>query len=367
VVLLVAAGLCVRTLMNATAIDTGYDATAVLTARMNFVRQRYTQERGLHVQQQLLSRLAEMPGVEAAGFAVTLPLNDGRWEGPVRREGDPTRVQTFENVISPRYLDAMNIPVIAGRGFSDRDDPKAPPVAMLNQTLARTLWPEENAIGKRITANGRSTEIVGIVRDIKGRSLFDPAAPMLYVPLFQTYQRNVVLHVRTAVSPASIVPALRREVYAIDKDLPVYAIATMGEHVRATLTPQRLLAYLIGGFGALALLLAAIGLYGLVAYGVTERTSEIGVRMAVGAGRADVIRLFVAGGMKLAAAGVILGSLAALGVAPLMKSLLFGISPLDPLNLMAVPLLLLAAALIACSVPAWRAARADPKAALRYE
>jgi macrolide transport system ATP-binding/permease protein len=367
VILLVAAGLCVRTLRNAAAIDTGYEAGTVLTARMDLARQNYSEARGRRVQQQLLERMQNVPGVDAAGFAVTLPLNDGRWEDAIRRDGDSTRVQTFQNVVSPRYFAAMKIPLVTGRGFSDRDDAQAPRVAILNQGLARILWPGENPIGKRVRFKGQSIDVIGVVRDIKGRNLFEPPAPMFYLPLFQSYQPNVVLHVRAAVSPASLVPVLRQEVSALDKDLPVYALTTLDEHVRATLTPQRLLAYLIGGLGVLALLLAAIGLYGLMAYGVAERTPEIGIRMALGAHKADVMRLFVVGGMKLALSGVILGSIAALGVTPLMKSLLFGISPLDPLTLVMAPALLLLAALVACAVPAHCAAGADPKIALRYE
>jgi putative ABC transport system permease protein len=210
-------------------------------------------------------------------------------------------------------------------------------------------------------------EVIGLLRDIKGRNLFEPASPMLYLPLYQWDQPNAVLHLRTAVSPASLVAAVRDEVRALDRGLPLHAVRTMDQHVTATLTPQRLLAYLVGGFGALALLLAAIGLYGLLACAVTERTPEIGVRMALGARKADVMRLFVAGGMKLAVAGIIVGAVAAFGVTPLMSSLLFGISPLDPLTFILVSLLLLSTALVACSVPAHRAAGADPKVALRYE
>ncbi|MGH9307725.1 MAG: FtsX-like permease family protein, partial [Vicinamibacterales bacterium] len=167
--------------------------------------------------------------------------------------------------------------------------------------------------------------------------------------------------------PASLAGVLRQEISALDKDLPIYAVKTLDEHVTATLTPQRLLAYLIGGFGVLALLLAAVGLYGLLAYEVTERTPEIGIRMALGAHHADVMRLFVGGAMKLALAGIVLGSIAAFAMTPLMQNLLFGVSPLDPLTWSLTPVLLLLAGLAASSVPAFRAARADPKTALRCE
>ncbi len=365
-ILLIAAGLFVRTLQNAVAIDTGYDSGRVLTARIDLARQNYAGDRGPVFQRQLIDRLHARPDVDAAGFAVTLPLNDGRWEDSIRRDGDPTRIQTFQNVVSPRYFDAMNVGLLAGRRFSEQDDERSPRVAILNQTLARIMWPD-GALGKRLTFKNQAIEVIGVVRDIKGRNLFESPGPMLYVPLFQSYQPNVVLHVRTRVPPAQVIAALRREVQALDKDLPVYSVKPLDEHVTATLTPQRLLAHLISGFGMLALLLAGIGMYGLLAHMVSERTSEIGVRMALGADRNEVVRLFVTRGMKLALAGVALGMAAALGLTHLIKSLLFGVSPLDPLTLTMVPLALLLTALVACYVPARRAATANPKAALRYD
>jgi predicted permease len=366
-VLLVTGALCVRTLLNVTAIDLGYRAASVLTARMDLTKQRYNEVRGRLLHQRLLARLQSTPGVDAAGFAVTLPLNDGRWEDGIRRQGDNTRVQTFLNVISPRYFEAMSIPRIGGRLFTDSDDENAPRVAILNQALARALWPGENPIGKRVTMKGQSLEIVGVVRDIRGRNLLDAPAPMLYVSLWQSYQPNVILHVRTSGAPVSLVADVRNQVHQLDKDLALYGIAALSDHVSATLTPQRLLAYLVGGFGVLALLLAAVGLYGLMAYTIAARTSEIGIRMALGARKADVMGLFVGGGMKLATAGVVLGGITACAVTPLMRSLLFGVSPVDPITLIVVSILLLAVTLAASSLPAQRAACSDPKMALRCE
>jgi len=365
--LLVAAGLCVRTLQRAAAIDTGYQTSQVLTARIDLARQNYSQARGRIFQQQLIERLETAPGVDAAGFAVTLPLNDSRWEDAIRRDGDPTRMQTFQNIVSLRYFDAMRIPLLAGRQFSSHDDEHSPKVAILNQALARVMWPNENAVGQRLTFKGQTLEVVGIVRDIKGRNLFEAPGPMLYLPLLQNYQPSTVVHLRSRVPPAQLVAFLRDSVHALDEDLPVYGIKTLDEHVTATLTPQRLLAHLISGFGALALLLAGIGLYGLLAHTVVERTSEIGIRMALGATRRDVMRLFVTRGMQLSLFGVSVGLAAAAGLTHLMKSVLFGVSPLDPLTLIVAPAVLILAALMASCIPAYRAARADPKIALRYE
>jgi hypothetical protein len=218
-VLLVASGLCVRTLQNAEAIDVGYQPAHVLTARIDLAKQGYSRERGRVFLQELLDRLEAKPGVESAAFAITLPLNDGRWENPVRRDGDPTRFQTFQNLISPDYFNTMSIPLVLGRGFSSRDDERAPQVAILNQTLARMMWPNDNALGKRVSFGGRTIEVVGIVRDARGRNLLDSPGPMFYLPLLQNYQAATVLHLRTLLPPDQFAAPLRREVGVLDKDL----------------------------------------------------------------------------------------------------------------------------------------------------
>lgn len=365
-VLLIAAGLCVRTLENASAIDTGYDVARVLTARIDLGKQGYDQARGRLFQQQLIERVQAVPGVQAAGLAVTLPLNDGRWETGIFREGDTRRVQTFQNFVSARYLEALNIPVLAGRPFSDRDDARAPRVAIVNQTLARRLWPGVIPLGQRLTL-GFTAEVIGVAQDIKGRNLFESPGPMLYLPLSQHYQAATVVHVRTSVPPPQLVAAFRREVTALDADLPVYSIRPLDDHLTATLTPQRLLASLVTAFGLLALLLAATGLYGLLSSTVTDRTREIGIRTALGAPRGAVRRLVVAQGMRLALGGVALGLIAAFGLTRLMAGLLFGVSAVDPVTFTGIALLLLLVALVACDIPARRASHLDPKTALRSE
>jgi predicted permease len=373
-VLLVAAGLCARTLRNARAIDTGYEIERVLTARIDLGKQNYNQAQGQIFQRQLLERLQTLPGVQAAGFAVTLPLNDGRWEDAIYPEGEEGRlVQTFQNLVSPRYLATMNIPLMLGRQFSEHDDAQATPVAIINQTLARRIYPNENPLGKRFTwrsgsGSRQTVEVIGVARDIKGRDLLEAAGPpMLYLPLLQNYQSSTVIHLRASVEPEQLIAGLRREVSALDRNLPVHSIQPLNEHLSATLTRERLLASLGGAFGLLALLLAGIGLYGLLAYTVAQRTPEIGIRMALGAQRGAVLRLVVMQGMRLALLGAGIGLAAAFGLTRLMRGLLFGVSAHDPLTFVVAPLLLVGVALLACYIPARRAAKTDPLAAIRYE
>lgn len=365
--LLVAAGLCVRTLQNAAAIDTGYDLDHVLTARLDLAKQRYTEPRGRLFQRQLIERLQAIPGIQAAGFAVTLPLNDGRWEDAIRRAGDSTRVQTFFNVVSTGYFDALHIPLVLGRNFADSDDESSARVTIVNQRLAQVLWPDRSPLGESVTYKGQSLDIVGVARDIKGRNLFEPPGPMLYLPLSQSYEPAVILHVRAALEPTQITAAVQREVAGLDATLPVYSVKMLDDHLRATLTPQRLLAYVISSFGVLALVLAVVGLYGLLSYTITERTAEIGVRVALGADKAQIVALFLSQGMRTATIGIAVGLVAAVVTTRLMTSVLFGVSPLDPVSLVTGSLLLIGASFLACYIPARRAARSDPNTTLRYE
>ena len=372
-VLLITAGLCVKTLRHARAIDTGYEIEHVLTARIDLGKQRYRESQGRAFQRQLLDRIEALPGVQAAGFAVTLPLNDGRWESSVFPErGAERRVQTFFNFISPRYLAALNIPMLAGRPFGDRDRESAPDVAIVNETLARRIWGRENPLEKRLMwrmgrDGTRTATVIGVARDIRGRNLFEAAAPMLYLPMLQTYQPSAVLHIRSSIGHGPLVAGLRDEVRALDRNLPVHSIKPLADHVTATLTPQRLLAHITTGFGLLALLLAGVGLYGLLAYTVAQRTPEIGIRIALGAPPGSVMRGVVEQGMKVATLGVGLGLAAAFAVTRLLKGLLFGVSALDPLTFASGALLLLVVALFACYFPARRSASVDALLAIRCE
>jgi putative ABC transport system permease protein len=374
-VLLIAAGLCVRTLRNAHTIDLGYDIERMLTARIDLPEQNYNKARGHVFQRQLIERMQTLPGVQAVGLATSLPLNDGVSQSGIFPERDGKRVHTFNNVVSHHYLETMNIPLLIGRQFTERDDARTPCVAIINETLARRAWPNENPLGKRFSTwdpedgSGSKSlvEVIGVARDTKGRNLFKPADPMVYYPLLQNYHAGIVLHLRSIANPEQLAAVVRREVSAIDPNLPVYRMMSLTDHLIATLLPQRLLAQLISGYGLLALVLAGTGLYGLLAYSVAQRTREIGIRIALGAQRPDALKLILLHGMKLTLLGVVIGLPASYGLTKLMKSYLYGVSLTDPLTFAMISVTLLAVALLACYAPARRAAGVDPLQALRHE
>jgi predicted permease len=373
-VLLIAAGLCVRTLRNARAIDLGYQVESLLTARIDLPQQNYNEAQGRIFQRRLTERLEALPGVHAVSLASRLPLNDGRGELGIFPERDGQRVQTFVNVVSHRYLETMKTPLLAGRQFNESDDANAPRVAIISETLQRRAWPNENPLGKRFSI-GRPTdvgyapmvEVVGVARDIILRDLFEPAGPMVYFPLLQNHRAGIVLHLRAIADPEQLAAAVRREAGVLDPNLPVYRVALLEDHFTAALTPQRLLTQLISGFGLLALALAAAGLYGSLAYSVSQRTQEIGLRMALGAQGRDVLRLVVIDGMKLTILGIAIGLPASYVLTKLMKSYLYGVSLTDPLTFAAISATLLAVTLAACYAPARRATKVDPMVALRVE
>jgi predicted permease len=371
--LLLGAGLCLRTLQKAQLIHTGFDTDRVLTARLDLARQHYTEPAGRAFYRQLLERTAALPGVESASLAVNLPLT-GNFVMALYPEisGQTDRLPTYYNIVTPHYFETLNIGLLLGRCFTEQDDERTPRVAMINESLARLVWPNLNPLGQRFTLgrpDGKRPliEVIGVVRDAKGARLFEAPPATVYLPLNQHYQPSVTLQLRTAGPPEQLTAALRREVSALDNHLPVYEIRPLTAYLRAALTPQRLAAALISSVGILALALASLGLYGVMAYTVAQRTPEVGVRMALGAQAKDVLKLIIGQGLKLVIAGVVLGLGGAITLTRLLKSLLFEVSATDPLTFIAVPLLLLGVALVACYLPARRATRIDPLSALRHE
>ena len=281
----------------------------------------------------------------------------------------------LDRVVSPGYFEAMRIRLIRGRLFDEHDGPDAPAVAIINETMARKFWPNENALGKRFRVNPTSGssplfQIVGIAGDVKQMGLDVPAKEEMYFPYWQAQGNYMVpstLVIRTNGDPASVAGAMRQVVWSMDAGLPVSDVMTMDDVLYTELKPRRVQAVLLGGFATLALTLACVGIYGVMAYLVGRQNHEIGVRMALGARRADVLRLILGRGAKLTTTGAAIGIIAALLSTRLMRSLLFGVSPFDPLTFAGVALLLMLVALAACYVPARRAMRVDPMVALRYE
>jgi predicted permease len=263
----------------------------------------------------------------------------------------------------------MGSGLLLGHDFSERDVAKSPGVVIIDETLARRWWPDENPLGNRLVMGPEKKvlEVIGVAKNAKHRSLFEAPHTFMYVPVTQTYRSAMTLLVRTAHDPTGLVAAVQRELRALDPNLPIFRIGTLAAQLSNSLMPQRLAAALVTAFGAIALLLAAIGLYGVMAYTVSQRTREIGIRMALGAQARDVLRLVVRQGMFIALFGVLLGLAAALALTRLMTSLLFGVSATDPLTFGVIALLLALVALLACYIPARRATQVDPLTALRYE
>jgi putative ABC transport system permease protein len=342
------------------------------------------QERRQHADffHRLIERVAALPGVEATGAVTSLPFSGWRndWsislEGVRGMEGLPTDTLPPANyfAVNADYFRAMGIPLLSGRAFTDEDH-DGPPAIIINQTLARRFWPNENPIGKRIKQGGQQSPypwrtIVGVAGDVRHSGFETDIMPEIFVPYLdmrKPLMNALFLVVRTNSEPMSLVAAVRAAVAALDPDQAVSSIRTLEERVALSVAERRFNMLLLGLFSAIALVLAAVGIYSVMAYSVTQRTHEIGIRMALGAQTRDVLKLVVGQGMVLALIGVVIGLGAALGLTRLMSSLLFEVSATDPLTFALTAALLAAVALLACYVPARRATKVDPMVALRYE
>ena len=384
VVLLIGAALAVRTMQQIVAIDRGFDTDHRLLMSLDLSIQGYNAEAGCAFYEQLIKQLDATPGVVTASFAKTVPPNDWSdrmaifYEGQepppeALRGSEEIGMRTDANRIAPRYFSTLNIPVLQGRDFSEADRVGAPAVAIVNQALAEKLWPGESPLGKRIAApffnepRRPPLEIVGLVGNTRHRTLLADAPPILYLPVLQAYDGRTTLVIQTAGEPAAMTETIRNAVARVAKDLPLFAVKTMTEQVATTLWQQRMAASLIGLFGGLALALAGVGLYGVIAHSVTARTREIGIRMALGADYREIVRMVVKQGLKLALIGAAVGLVAALGLTRLMSSLLYGVSATDPPAFIVASAALIAVALLASYIPARRATRVDPMIALRHE
>ncbi len=371
-VLLIGAGLLIRSFARLTEVDPGIDPRGVLTMDIMLPFAKYKDGRSVAFFQQTLERVRALPGVEAAATVFPLPLSGGNASSGFAIEGRPSPTeQTFIagfRLISPDFFKTFRVPLIKGRVLAESDGAKAPPVVVVNESLARKYFANEDPLGKHITPlNDATCVIVGVVGDVKHSALDEEAKPEIYRPMAQSQFLFMSLVVRTSGDPMQMVAVVRGQVWAGDKDQPISNIETMERLMAKSVAPRRFNLLLLGVFALIGLALAGMGLYGVMSYTVTQRTREIGVRMAMGAQRGDVLRLVIGEGMKLALIGALLGLGGALALTRLLKTLLFGVSATDPLTFIVIAAVLIIVALLACWIPARRAASMDPLVSLRVE
>ena len=383
--LLLAAGLFIRSLHTTQAVSPGFDAGKLLTAPLNVNLLRYTRDQGRAFYASVVERVEAVPGVEAASVARIQALAGGRVLSVlVEGRADPNNVVQQEgrlasvasrrdlvsaNVVGPKYFQTMGIGLVGGRDFESHDSERAALVTIVNEAFVARHFPTEAALGKRLSVAGPKgpwREVVGVVKDSKYAALWEERTPIAYLPLAQNHETGMTLHVRTSVDPGTLVPAVRREIQALEPNLPVPTIQPMTETIGASLYAARMGAWLLGVFGGLALVLASIGIYGVLAFSIARRTRELGIRLALGAEARDVFTLVVREGMMLVAIGVVIGLVGAFAGAGSLTQFLYGISAFDAVTFVVVPAILSVVALAACLIPARRAMKVSPTEALRY-
>jgi len=376
--LLFGAGLFVRTLQNLRTLDPGFDRKGVLLFDIDVGRSGYKGPAVARLYEQLLQHFNAIPGVRAASLSIMSPLTGGGgWENSVRVEGYPARpdenTTVYLNAVGPKYFETLHTPLLLGRDFGPQDTATAPKVAIVNQTMARYFFGDRNPIGKKFGWNGENSnrvqfEIVGVVKDSKYETLREQIPRTAYLDCFQiTEVEGTSFQVRTSIEPAAVISQVRNEMRAIDPTLPIGKFTTLDEHLENTLGHERLMATLSSLFAGLAVLLACIGLYGVMAYSVARRTNEIGIRMALGAGRMQIVGTILRESALLVVAGIALGLPIALVAARLISGQLYGLRPADPLTIAGAIFLLAAVAALAGYIPARRATKVDPLVALRCE
>jgi putative ABC transport system permease protein len=377
-VLLVGASLLINSLLRLQRVDPGFNPQHVLTFKMDLPYVRYSGLSQTQFFERAIERLGHLPAVLSASAVLPLPLDGAEVNTFVTIEGQPVaeanRPRAGYTWVEPGYFSTVGIPLIKARDFTAADDLTTAPVVIINQTFARRFFPSQDPIGKRIKAgisNGYKAspmrEVVGVVGDVRQYGLASAPGPAVYVPVAQSPLGSMNFVVRTAVDPLTMVGTIRQEMGEIDKNLPFYGVKTFNQYLGEGFAQPRFLSLLLGLFAALALALAAIGLYGLVSYSASQRTHEIGIRIALGADRRDVLRLVVGQGLRLTLMGVVIGTVGALGLTRFLSSLLYGVKPTDLPTFLAVTLILIAVALVASYIPARRATKVDPIVALRYE
>ena len=376
-VLLAGAGLMLRTFYGLRHVDPGFSSENLLTMRVNLPTTGYDMARLRAFYKECPARVEALPGVRAAALTQSLPIDGSRWNSVFIAADKPVPprdrlLSAAFTPVSTEFFRTLGIRLLKGRTFTDADADSRPNVAVINETLAARLWPGEDPVGKRLKQGWPEDqtpwrEVVGVVADVKLNGVDRDVPLQIYLPLEQRPSYTLALAVRTSGDPLSMAAAVEQSVRTIDKDLPVSGVRSMDQLMGGAIARQRLTLVLLLGFALLALLLAAVGIYGVISYAVSQRTREFGIRVALGAQDRDVLRLVIGQGIRLTLAGVVLGLLCAFGLTRLMEALLFGVRPTDPLTFAVITLLLVGVALLACYLPARRAAKVDPGVALRYE
>ncbi len=373
---LVGAGLCTRSLRKLQQVDPGIEPSKVVLISFDLALNNYSSPRTGEFYDRLLERARTLPGVESAGLALVTPLSGWAPQTSVERvegfQSGPREHPVGEfNLVSADYFRTLNLAVLRGRDFDSTDDSKAVSRVIINDAFVNRYWPGQDPIGKRIFQHGPDggipTEVVGVVKSSSSRALTDGPRPALYFPLTQRPDPALTLAVRTGLDPAMTIAALREVAKALDANVPIFRVRTLAQQKDGSLALQRMVATLLGGFGVLALLLASLGIYGVLAYSVSRRTREIGVRMALGAQISDILRVVMKQGLSLAAVGLGMGLMGSIGATRWLRSFLYQIEPLDPVTFIVSIGVLGAVILLACWLPARRAARVDPMVALRNE
>jgi len=369
--LLICAGLFIRSLQNAQRLDPGFDPNHVLLASYELGPAGYSEAQGIAFHRQLLSKLEALPGVESVTLADFSPLSFTIHTDYVHPDGYvPQPHESMEinrAVVGPNYFRTMRTSLLAGRGFTEQDSEKSQPVAIVNQEFADRYWPGQDAVGKRISVYGQWFTVVGVARNSKYRRLVYAPEPVIFLPLFQDYYDLVIIHARVSGDPQAYAAAVERTVHELNADLPVFGVTTLKSSMQLGSIFERLAGTFAGAFGLLALILAAVGIYGVIAYTTRQRTHEIAIRIALGARRADVFWLVLGQGLLLTLTGLAVGIAVSLALTRYLKSVLFGVTATDVLTYAAVALLLSLVSLVACYIPARRATRIEPTEALRYE
>ena len=370
-ILLAGAGLFVRSLWKLQGIDKGFTGSNVMAFSLNMGLQGFDDARGANFYQTALENLSNAPGIESVTLASSLPVTAGGSRMEVG--ANETKPAVNENVsidivtVAPRFFETTQLPLLQGRDFRRIDSEKSAKVMIVNETMARKFWPQSDVVGRTFSDGHDTYEVVGVSRDTKYRNLREPSKMTMYQPLSQSYRPTMSLMIRTAGDPATFAPLVQNRLHSLEPTLSIYDVRTLLEHVGRSLYVERMESVVLGFLGLLALVLTAIGIYGVVAYSVAQRTHELGIRMALGAQRKDVLMLVLRKGLLLVGCGSVIGLAACYWLTRLIASQLYGVSSYDPATLVSVAVLLATVALFASYVPARRATKVDPLVALRYE